>query len=1018
MSIFKNIFNFLFFGLYFIPLFSQNPELNLNFQKLTYEDGLTENKHNKFIFHDSKGFIWISSVDGLNRFDGKTIKNYHSESGLITKIIQSNFFEDDKSNIWFSTYEYLNCYIRQEDNIQTFSLSDSLGKTITHGYQIFHYDTLKKRLWLSAGDQLFGLNTTNPKDYFRLPYKTKNKHFAVAFDSKSSLNKIIVGRPEGGIDILYLQDSILDKQQPYLQEIKGIKKPIFLKDSLWIIFNDYTLGIFNEKNPSNFQKLESHSSPYFYDVLPYNDEHLIISTKGKGLQLYNWQTNKIVEEWKSNSKQNSSLSSNIPKELYLTHNRQFLWTLHSNHGVDYSFLSHSDFQNPLDSLLNKAEVVSIIEDQLQRIWVVTKRKGIYVFSIEGKYLFSYQEPFISQTISNWQVLESKDGTFFCSTSDAIYQLNSNNSKSTEKIKPIITNFAWIRFMANIFPDRILFFSEFGVTEILQKPDKGYYTVNCPELAEYKELSFNQLYQTSQKKVYIPYSDNKLWIYEFHCDSLKLIKKINCNLQFFGFYESKKLPNTIWAGTSQGLVKIINDTTILKVASKNNGLKNESIFGVIEDEKGNLWMTSNKGLWKHDPTDSTKQAYLFQELDGLSSTFFSRYNSFINASNGDIWLGNNKGLVKFNPNEIKPYSKPPKVYIDELLINDTEVYKGIGEEDFLELPYDKSTLIFDVIAINLIKPEQNKIHYHLKGYDDDEWLIADNKQQIRYTKIPHGKYLFEVKAVDANGNESKTKTLSIKIKPPFWKTWWFCLLSILTIAFLIYAIYKSRVNQLIKEEEKKTTLEKLKNQLLDVEMKALRAQMNPHFLFNAMNSIKGIIVKKEEKKAADYLTKFSSLLRGILANSEKKKIILTKEIEALKLYIELESLRFTREFNYQIQIDKNIDTGFTRIPPLILQPFVENAIWHGLIPKKSGINKLNINIFRENDFVILEIEDNGVGRKKEVVIKEKMHKSMGIAITKKRAKLLHPENEIRIIDLVDNTGNAMGTKVSIKLYAPE
>lgn len=1040
----KSIFCLLL-GLFFVSSFSQTPKLNLNFQKLTYEDGLTESQHNDFVFQDSKGFIWISSSDGLNRFDGKTVKNYRSESGLITKTIVSNFFEDEKTNIWFSTYEYLNCYIRQEDRIQTFSLNDTLGTKIAQDYQVFHYDTLKKRLWLSAGDQIFGLSTANPKDYFKLPYKTKSKYFAVAYDSKNSLNKIIVGRPDKGIDLLYLQDSILVERQIYLEELKSIKKPVILNDSLWIIFNNYKLGIFNENKPDDFQELESYSDLYFYDVLPYDDKNWLISTIGEGLQLYSWQTNKTVAKWKNNPTQNSSLSSNFPKKLHLTNNRQILWTSNSNHGVDYSFLHHNDFQNPLDTLLDKAEIVSIIEDQQQRIWVATEQNGIYVFSIEGAYLFSYQEPFMKEVLSTCQVLESNNGTFFCSTATDIYQLNSDNGNTSTKKIETDTSFQLLWFMANIFPNRIFVSSDSGVKEIYQKFDGNYYTKDCPELIEYQEFVFVQFHQTSQKKLYIPYNASELWIYESLCDSLKSIKKLDCNLQFFGFHESKKFPNTIWAGTNQGLVKIINDTTIVKITNENSDFKNETIFSVIEDEKGYLWMTSNKGLWKYDPIDSSKQVYWFNELDGLSSTFFSHYHSCLQTSNGDIWLGNNKGLVKFNPNEIEINTPAPKVYIDELLINDTEVYKGIGEKNTLELPYDKNTLTFDVLAIELIKPEQNKIFYRLIGYDDD-WLSVDNNQRIRYTKIPHGQYNFEVKAVDVYGNESEIKNLSIKIKPPWWETWWFWLLATLAILFILYIIYNFRVQKLIeeeerktmaekiknqeleaeiKEEEKKTIVEKLKNQALEAEMKAFRAetrafraQMNPHFLFNSLNSIKGLIAKKDEKKAALYLTKFASLLRSILENSNKPKVVLEKEIKALQLYIELESFRFTREFNYEIQINENIDTSFTRIPPLIMQPFVENAIWHGLIHKKSGVNKLNINIFREDDFIISEIEDNGVGRKKEPTIKDKKRKSFGIPITKKRVKLLHPDNEIHIIDLVDNTGNPLGTKVSIKLYAPE
>ena len=1005
-----------FLGLVFpILLIAQDQHIKLNFQKLTLGDGLTDDRNNGFIYQDSKGFTWISSIDGLNRFDGTHVKTYRFESGMLGKNIQSNFYEDKKSNIWFSTFEAINCYVRQEDSIRTYKVLDSLGTQISEGYKVFHLDTSKNRLWLKAGKQIFGLNINDPSSHFSLPAILDAYDYNVSYDDDGNLNMIVVCPwwYGNGVDFFYLKDTLLINHHKYLADYQYLRKSINLEDSIWLFYQENQFLFFDEAKPNERKFLKNELNFSVWDIAKFKDDFLILSTIGKGMWLYNWRTEKYIRQWKATTKRHS-LMTNKPRDLHLLGDH--LWVYHTNEGVNYTYLYHNNFENPIEEILDKnVEIASICKGENESIIVGTKFNGIFSFSLNGDFQQHIEHPFSkSDSTELWQVV-TNNNDWVASTKNAIYIIDSDKLLVKQVIKS--PDSATLRYLSVFFPNRIILSTNKGIKELYENHQNKYKIKDCPELADYKEFGFLQFFQTSDRKLYIPANANELWIYQANYQGLKLVKKIKCNLEFFGFCESKKYLNTIWTGTSKGLVKIVNDTSIQYVMDENALLSKMNVYGVVEDNNGKLWISTNQGLWKYDEEAKDRKLTQFNEIDGLSGDFFSLYNCSLLSNNSEIWMGNNKGLVKFNPNKIKPYSEPPKVYINELLINDTEVYKGIGEEDFLELPYDKNTLTFDVAAINLIKPEQNKIHYRLNGYSDDT-LSVDNNQLIRYTKIPHGKYGFEVTAVDANGNKSKTKTLSIKINPPFWKTWWFCLLSLLTIAFLIYAIYKSRVKQLIKEEEKKTTLEKLKNQLLDVEMKALRAQMNPHFLFNAMNSIKGIIVKKEEKKAADYLTKFSSLLRGILANSEKKKIVLAKEIEALKLYIELESLRFTREFNYQIQIDKNIDTGFTRIPPLILQPFVENAIWHGLIPKKSGINKLNINIFRENDFVILEIEDNGVGRKKEVVVKEKKHKSMGIGITEKRAKLLHSENEIRIIDLVDNTGNAMGTKVSIKLYAPE
>jgi len=386
--------------------------------------------------------------------------------------------------------------------------------------------------------------------------------------------------------------------------------------------------------------------------------------------------------------------------------------------------------------------------------------------------------------------------------------------------------------------------------------------------------------------------------------------------------------------------------------------------------------------------------------------------------GEIWMGTNKGVVRFNPDEVKPYSTPPNVYIDGLLINDTEPVKGIGERDSLHLTYEENTLLFDVKAVGYYKAKRNKINYRLQGYESD-WVSVKNGQMIRYAKLPPGTYTLQVQAEDVNGNQSQIRDLEIFVRPPFWQTWWFYLTLTLLALSLAFAFYRYRVGLIRKEEKQKTAVANLNLQVIETEMKALKAQMNPHFLFNSMNSIKGLILKQEARKASEYLTKFSVLLRGILSNSEKRYILLATELETLRLYIELEALRFTREIDYQIEYSSDIDVDFISVPPLVIQPFVENAIWHGLLPKKEGKNILQIKIERDGDFILCTIEDNGVGRSSTAQAKNlTAHKSMGIGITRKRIELIHPENAVQIIDLKNEAGQRIGTRVILRIYEPE
>jgi len=215
---------------------------------------------------------------------------------------------------------------------------------------------------------------------------------------------------------------------------------------------------------------------------------------------------------------------------------------------------------------------------------------------------------------------------------------------------------------------------------------------------------------------------------------------------------------------------------------------------------------------------------------------------------------------------------------------------------------------------------------------------------------------------------------------------------------------------------------LKQKASELEMQSLRAQMNPHFIFNSLNSINNFILKNDRQQASEYLTKFSKLIRLILQNSQASLITLESELESLELYLDLEALRFEDRFAYKISYPGDLDIEVLKVPPMVIQPFAENAIWHGLMHKEEK-GQLDIEIFQENDFLFFRITDNGIGRKKAAEMESKSatkHKSMGLQITAERIAMLQntKENEspVLINDLVSADGRAAGTEVIIKMPA--
>jgi LytS/YehU family sensor histidine kinase len=242
--------------------------------------------------------------------------------------------------------------------------------------------------------------------------------------------------------------------------------------------------------------------------------------------------------------------------------------------------------------------------------------------------------------------------------------------------------------------------------------------------------------------------------------------------------------------------------------------------------------------------------------------------------------------------------------------------------------------------------------------------------------------------------------------------------------LLYSLIRWRLhekfNRQLEFSEKEKKMVELQQQKTELEMQALRAQMNPHFIFNSLNSINNFILENDRLMASEYLNKFSRLVRMILQNSQASLISLESELESLKLYLELEALRFNYHFTYRITVPKELDIEGLKVPPLIIQPYAENAIWHGLMQKEEK-GQLDIEVSQENDHLFFKIADNGIGRKAATAAASKSatrHKSMGLQITADRITRLQSlsgtESPVTIIDLVNTDGSGAGTEVFIKI----
>jgi LytS/YehU family sensor histidine kinase len=317
------------------------------------------------------------------------------------------------------------------------------------------------------------------------------------------------------------------------------------------------------------------------------------------------------------------------------------------------------------------------------------------------------------------------------------------------------------------------------------------------------------------------------------------------------------------------------------------------------------------------------------------------------------------------------------------------------------------------------PKDIKFRYRLNRFDD--WTEIAGRRFANYTNVPGGNYVFQLQAANNEGIwNKKILEIPIRIETPFWLTWWFRTTIIVLLVSGVYWFYRYRIHQLRKKQKMKSEYEK---KLANVEMSALLAQMNPHFLFNSLNSIDSYIIRNESKKASEYLNNFARLMRLILQNSRSNYISLKDELEALELYLLMESLRFKNKFSYAVHVDERLDASSIVIPPMLIQPYVENAIWHGLMHKTNGEEgKVELSLYKSEDNLLCVIRDNGIGRKKAAELKENKlnnHKrSMGMRITEDRIeiinKLYNINASVHIYDVENEQGESTGTRVELTI----
>jgi ligand-binding sensor domain-containing protein/two-component sensor histidine kinase len=991
-------------------LFSQQ----LLFENYTSEKGLSQNSCYT-IEQDAKGFMWFGTQDGLNRYDGKEFKVYLPNNSigknLPSNYIASLFFDKAKNLLWIGTNGGLGIYNADKDEVQKISGVFPFAALL---------DTLSvKKIVSFAQNEYWVVTATKGLLLLNTVAGTVKKYFS---DDENSKRVSAVTMHNGKLYVALLQQLYQftyanNKYEPKIilpdfsfQEIKELYS---YNNELWV--GSLYGGCFRIKNPvddkDNIQPFTV-TSGGFGSFATDADSNLWMGTRGNGIIQYNAVTHHI--QTAVNNKYNSrSIGKNFILSLFK--DRQgLIWCGLSGGGVAKYDPSGYRFENinnePLsNSSLPDNMVFDIFKASDGNYYVGTQNKGLASFNTQTALFTNFPQSATVGTVINtiYDITEDNHENLWMATWGGLMKMNLKTKKinfTTEKNILSSAKFYGIHKLKNadsLFLSGENEFIFYSLKENKWKP------VNKKQWQADRFVG-RYTYEDDAGVLWICTVGNGLLKYQYKTNKLEVVEPV------------KKYATTIrhlfpdgdlfFLSTDNGII-LYNFKTgkVEKQVALNNGNISNVCYAIQKDQQGFYWAGSNNGLYKINPKDYS--VHNFDIGDGLS---FLEYNTAcaVTQQDGTFLFGGVGGITRFNPQRFAENKFSPSPVITSVMINDSLLSDSYNNSANNKIVLDHNQNFITVVfaVTNFSKQHKNSFAYQLTGIDKD-WVYNGAKNTASYTSLPPGEYTFQLKSANSDGLWcDKPVSIKIIINPPWWQTWWFRLLSILSLAGAVTFLIQRRIKTIRQQAE-------LKHKIAEVEMTSLRLQMNPHFLFNSLNSINSFIVENKTHLASDYLTKFSRLMRLILENSKNESIPLEKEIETLKLYLLMESIRFDKKFDYAVDIDEKIDEQI-KVPPMIIQPYAENAIWHGLLHKKER-GKVEIGIKKENGSLQIIIEDNGIGRTKAAEMKSKnstSSKSYGMQITEQRIKQLDAGNKVTTIDLTDDSRNATGTKVIITIKA--
>ncbi len=939
---------FLFFFGWVLPIVAQN----LHYPHYTKQNGLPSNSVFNML-QDKKGYLWIATDAGVSRFDGKNFENFSIDDGLPdNQILQLK--EDKKGRVWFLSFNgklsyFYNGIIYSEKN------DPNLKALNLNAVIVSFYEDSKGQFWFGTNRNL--IICWNEKTLIKY---SSNNHF------QQYLNSVIY------------EDH---------------------KQNIWAL-NAQGVHLFNNS-----------------DFVPINDKDVLFSHKSveilKDKSLYYISKRGLLKRrgYKIEKKLDIPVEIQEKNTSYMLIQEDGIW-LSTNKGL---YKLNYDGKN--QHLLVDKSISQIIEDRDKNLWI-SSQNGIYKIPNPNERVYYYDTKHQLSQNTIHSVYKTDKNNIWLGMQDGVFNhLNLENEKVRKFELKNPFEFKFIKQMNyDPFTQSLYLGAELGLAKIdniydknpkikyLKEEKNSFFVIkgfsidrknnlalalssgvvilpNRNQTLEFSASKYKEFTDFFKERAYKVHYDfnNKLWFSNidgistfFNGKLTQYFKKNPILTQRFNDIVTIGNKYTVLASDGYGIF-IMDSLNKIRNIKESHGLKSNIILKLFV-YKNEIWSISTNGINR-----------IQLKNNNLSINSIDYANDLLANSVNDIFIGEEtayfatqNGLVYFNYPEFGKKVSPPPIYISTIKYNGTNLDLGIKSFKFKPKEHN---FIINYSALDF---SNKQITYRYRIRSDVNWSTTQNKR-IELTALEPGKYNLEIAAKRQGSDWSPSTRFEFEIEKHFWQTWWFIAVLWVIAGLSLYLIMVNYIRRQRNEEQEKLLL---KNKTLMLEQRALQAMMNPHFVFNVMNSIQHYINTQNTSSANKVLTGFAKLIRINLDICTKSYVSLAEEINYLNLYLSLEKYRFGDKLNYNLIVDPNLDLEDTFIPSMLLQPYIENAIWHGIMPKTDGGEIFIRMQLKEENLLSIEIEDNGIGFENSLARNQGKHQSKGMNLTKERINLLN------------------------------